>query len=282
MTEVLFGKDTVIKNAENFGLCEIFDCGQSFRFNRDTECDKVKYSGVAFGKYLEIYEDGNDIVLSGVTKDDFENIWRGYFDFDRDYGKIISSISDAHARKCAEYGKKIRILRQEPWETVCSFIISQNNNIPRIKKIIETISQKFGEKKLSDGGKEYFVFPTAKALYDAGEKAIFDCKTGFRAKYIYDAARRFASGEFDINKAQKLDAAGLDEELRKICGVGPKVAACVGLFGFSHYESFPIDVWIKRVIEKYYGDGFDVSMFGENAGIVQQYLFYYERSLKNE
>ncbi len=278
--EVLFGKDAIIKNAENFDLAQIFECGQQFRFTRDSEYKSgVRYTGVAFGKFLAVRSCGNDIIFENTAKSDFENIWYPYFDLDRDYGAIIASIGDAHAAECARLGSGIRILKQEPWEVICSFIISQNNNIPRIRKIIETISQRFGEKFVACDGKAYFAFPSAEALKNAGEAAIFDCRTGFRAKYIYDAACKVCSGEFDIEHAKTLSADELCAELMKIKGVGPKVAACTGLFGFSHCESFPIDVWIKRVINKYYGDSFDVSVFGENAGIIQQYLFHYERNI---
>ncbi len=270
--------DYVLENVKNFDLEQIFECGQAFRFTRDTSENKLRYGGVALGRYLSLYQEGERVVFENTTKEEFESLWRDYFDLGRDYGAIIDSISDAHAKKCAHYGHGIRILRQEPWETVCSFIVSQNNNIPRIKKIIETLCERFGER--IDGG--HYAFPTAKALYEAGEDAIFDCRTGFRAKYIHDAARRFYTGEFDVERAMKLDGDGLTAYLTGIKGVGPKVAACAVLFGFGHYESFPIDVWIKRVIDKYYGDGFDAKIFGEYAGIVQQYLFYYERSLDKE
>ncbi len=270
--------DYVLKNVKNFDLVQIFECGQAFRFKRDKSTDKLRYSGVAFGKYLSLYQEGERVVFENTSKEEFSELWEEFFDLKRDYTAIIESLKDPHAKRCAEYGSGIRILRQEPWETVCSFIVSQNNNIPRIKKIIETLCERFGEK--IDGG--YYAFPTAKALYEAGEEAIFDCRTGFRAKYIYDAAKRFYTGEFDVKNALSLDCDGLLKELMSIKGVGPKVASCACLFGFARYESFPIDVWIKRVIDKYYGSDFDIKLFGDYAGIVQQYLFYYERSLQDK
>lgn len=270
--------DYILENVRNFDLEQIFECGQAFRFNRDKTADTLRYTGVARGKYLCISQYDERVVFENTTEEEYKELWEEFFDLKRDYGAIIESINDPHARKCAEYGNGIRILRQEPWETVCSFIVSQNNNIPRIKKIIETLCERFGERIDADG-KTLYSFPTPKALYEAGKEAIFDCRTGFRAKYIYDAAKRFYSGEFNLAAALSLDYDGLVAMLTSIKGVGPKVAACAGLFGFAHYESFPIDVWIKRVIDKYYGDGFDVKKFGDYAGIVQQYLFYYERSL---
>ena len=175
-----------------------------------------------------------------------------------------------------EYGDGIRILRQEPWEAVCSFIVSQNNNIPRIKKIIRTMSREWGE-PISCGGETYYSFPSAKALADAGEEAIFALKTGFRAKYIYDAACRAANGELDFDAIFSASPEDAEELLCKIKGVGPKVAACAMLFGFGKTEAFPVDVWIKRVLAKYYPAGLDVSALGSYAGFAQQYLFYYER-----
>ncbi len=270
--------DYVLDGVKNFNLEQIFECGQAFRFTKDESSEYIRYSGVALGRCLSVWQNGERVVFENTSEQDFHRLWCGFFDLSRDYGKIIESIKDPHARKCAEYGSGIRILRQEPWEAVCSFIVSQNNNIPRIKKIIETLCERFGEK--IDGG--YYAFPTAKALYEAGEDAIFDCRTGFRAKYIYDAARRFYTGEFDLDAACKASYDELTASLMAIKGVGPKVAACAGLFGFAHYESFPIDVWIKKVIDKYYGADFDAKLFGEYAGIVQQYLFYYERSLSEK
>lgn len=270
--------DYVIRNVKNFDLEQIFECGQAFRFAKDESSKYIRYEGVAFGKYLAIRQEGDSVVFENTSASDFSQIWEDYFDLKRDYNEIIEGISDLHAKKCASFGKGIRILHQDPWETVCSFIISQNNNIPRIKKIIETLSERFGV-PINTSGKTVYSFPTPKALCEAGEKAIYDCRTGFRAKYIYDAASRFYSGTFDVEAAKKLSYDELCKELMSIKGIGPKVAACAGLFGFAHYESFPIDVWIKRVIEKYYKEDFDVKNFGKYAGIVQQYLFYYERSL---
>ncbi len=270
--------DYVLDSVKNFDLEQIFECGQAFRFTKDESSEVLRYRGVAKGKYLCVRQEGERVVFENTTEEEYKELWEEFFDLDRDYGAIIESINEPHAKKCAQMGRGIRILRQEPWETVCSFIVSQNNNIPRIKKIIETLCERFGEK--IHGG--YYAFPTAKALYEAGEDAIFACRTGFRAKYIYDAAKRFYTGEFDVESALTASYEELSAALMSIKGVGPKVAACASLFGFAHYESFPIDVWIKRVIDKYYGADFDVKLFGEHAGIVQQYLFYYERSLQDK
>ena len=159
--------------------------------------------------------------------------------------------------------------------------MSQNNNIPRIKKIIAALSEEYGEKfeyKSGDGeSKTFYSFPTAEALARAGEEALYALRTGFRAKYIYDAARKVAEGELDLGSIAKLPTSEAAAELMKIKGVGLKVASCVLLFGFGRTEAFPVDVWVRRVLDKYYPDGLDTTALGRYAGIAQQYLFYYER-----
>ncbi len=277
-----------IEGLDNFKISQIFDCGQCFRFDpvaapRHT----CEFEGVAYGRYIRLGQDTpGAVTIYNTTAEEYEKIWRHYLALDLDYAEVRRDIAarfadatggkDAIMPRAMEYGDGIRILRQEPWEAVCSFIVSQNNNIPRIKKIIAAMSREWGE-PIFCGGEVYYSFPTAEALVKAGERAIFDIKTGFRAKYIYDAACKAASGELDfyaITQALPEDAA---EMLCAVKGVGPKVAACAMLFGFDKTEAFPIDVWIKRVLAKYYPDGFDISALGKYAGIAQQYLFYYER-----
>ncbi len=264
-----------LKNADFFDIFQTFDCGQTFRFESVSE-DTLE--GVAHGRLLRLTQKDGLIILN-CTADEFDKIWKHYLALDRDYGKINSFFTggnDEVLKKAALYGKGIHILRQDPWEALCSFIISQNNNIPRIKKIINALSEKFGE-PFEFEGKTYYSFPTAKALYDAGQDEIFALKTGFRAKYIVDAAEKVVSGEIDLKKISSLPTEVALGELIKIKGVGPKVAACALLFGFDKTDAFPIDVWVKKVFAKYYPDGFDPLSLGENAGIAQQYLFYFER-----
>lgn len=273
---------------EYFKISQIFDCGQCFRF--DPVADprhKWEIGGVAHGRYVRFAQDTPDsLIIYNADADDFRGIWQHYLALDVNYGAVREDIAarfsaaagkrDSVMPRAMEYGDGIRILRQEPWEAVCSFIVSQNNNIPRIKKIIAAMSREWGE-PIEYGGEVHYSFPSAKALADAGEDAIFALKTGFRAKYIHDAACRAASGELDY---AAIGAASPDEAARLLCqikGVGPKVAACAMLFGFDKTEAFPIDVWIKRVLAKYYPDGLDIAALGKYAGIAQQYLFYYER-----
>ncbi|MBP3332612.1 MAG: DNA-3-methyladenine glycosylase 2 family protein [Clostridia bacterium] len=276
MKVVNFGNYIKIEDESFFDIFQTFDCGQTFRFEKIGE-DVVE--GVAHGKLLRMKQTKDGCVEINCTADEFERVWKHYLALDRDYSEINAYFSlgnDEVLKKAALYGKGIHILRQDPWEALCSFIISQNNNIPRIKKIINSLSEKFGE-PFEYEGKTYYSFPTAKALAEAGEAEIFALKTGFRAKYICDAAEKVVSGEIDLEKILSLTTSDAQTELLRIKGVGPKVAACALLFGFDKTDAFPIDVWVKRVFSKYYPDGFDIISFGENAGIAQQYLFYYER-----
>ncbi len=266
-----------IRRPENFCLSQIFDCGQCFRFDKADETGNI-YEGVAFSKYLKVAQDEENIYFYGCTKDDFEKIWKEFFDWDRKYSDIISAFSDDEAlSRAAKFSSGIRILKQDKWETLCSFIISQNNNIPRIKGIIKNMSQKFGAPFTDAFGETHHAFPTAESLYNAGEDEIFALKTGFRAKYIYDAAKKVTTGEINLDEISQMNLTDAAAALEHIKGVGPKVAACTLLFGFSKYDAFPIDVWVKKILAKYYSECPSCHFSGEYAGIAQQYLFYYER-----
>ncbi len=266
----------VIKNAKNFVLTDIFDCGQCFRFNKRED---GSYYGVAHGKYIEIYQEQDEIIIKNTNADDFERLWKDFFDLDFDYTDCIKEFpADNVLNTAASFANGIRILHQEHWEALCSFIISQNNNIPRIKKIIEALCTAYGDIIYTDeNGKNYYSFPSPERILEAGEKKIFDLKTGFRAKYIIDAAKKVVDGEVSF---EEIETASTDEAIKmlcKICGVGPKVASCVLLFSFRKYDCFPIDVWVKKILDKYYPNFESKEYFGKYAGIAQQYLFYYER-----
>ena len=270
-----------VEGIGDFSVFRTFDCGQCFRFDPVSDpSHDFEVEGIAFNKYVRFAENGDGKLYVKSSEENFHSLWFSYLGFDCDYDaineRILTSLSgpdSLHMKKAYEASRGIRILRQDPWESLCSFIISQNNNIPRIKKIIAALSEKYGQR--IEGG---YAFPTAEALRDAGEAAIFDLRTGFRAKYIYDAACKVSSGELSL---EKVKCAATYEEadslLRSVKGVGPKVSACALLFGFGHLDAFPVDVWIKRVIEKRFENGLDHTLFGEYAGIAQQYLFYYER-----
>ncbi len=286
---VAVSEDTVrVSRLANFDISQIFDCGQCFRFDPvERPRHKWEFEGVAHGRYIRLGQDSPDsVVIYNTTIGDYEGIWRHYLALDADYSEMRVDIEKRFAAatdgrdtvmpRAMKLGEGIRILRQEPWETVCSFIISQNNNIPRIKKIISAMCEAYGE-PIYCGEKAYYSFPTAKALADAGETAIFALRTGFRAKYIYDAACKAISGELDFDAVMAASPEEAERLLRAVKGIGPKVAACAMLFGFGKTEAFPVDVWIKRVLAKYYPYGLDISALGNYAGVAQQYLFYYER-----
>ena len=261
-----------------------FDCGQCFRFERSErgrhECE---WTGVALGRQVSFAKDGDKLYVYNSTETEFEGIWRRYLDLDTDYLAIdrdILSRSDSEALKNAvSFGHGIRLLRQDPWETVCSFIISQNNNIPRIKKIVRALCERAGER--IEGTDEYS-FPSAEAVRELGTEGLFELKTGFRAKYIYDAASRVSLGNTDLDEIMRISSSAGADKLCEIKGVGPKVAACALLFGFGKYDAFPVDVWIKKAIGKYFSGEFDAARLGPYAGVAQQYLFYYERYLGGE
>ena len=289
-----------INGVSNFDVSKTFDCGQAFRFDRVTNSrHENEFAGCAHGKYVSFAQDGDTLFIYNATKDDYFEIWEHYLALDRDYDDInrdILSLSDNPTLKEAVSASSgIRILKQDPWEAVCSFIISQNNNIPRIKKIVADLCQKCGVKAdisymsdhIADLHREregnFYSFPTPECVKEIGTDGLFALKTGFRAKYIFDAADKISSGEINLSALESFDTT--TECAAKLCeikGVGPKVAACALLFGFGKLDAFPIDVWIKKVMAKYFSEDFDPNTLGRYAGIAQQYLFYYERYLINE
>jgi N-glycosylase/DNA lyase len=248
------------------GLC--LDCGQAFRWKQN---DAGEWYGIAYGKSLRIKQEGDCITLYNTTQEDFLTVWQKYFDLDRDYEKILLSYTDENLQTaCKEY-PGIRILKQDEWEAICSFIISANNNIPRIKGIIERLCESFGE----DTGAGY-TFPSAKTLADLTVEDLAPLRAGFRAKYILDAAKKIAYGEVDIEKIKTLPFDQAKAELLKIKGVGEKVAQCALLYGFGRIEAFPVDVWVKRIVEELYPHGLPECIEG-TQGIAQQYLFHWRR-----
>lgn len=270
MNEVFYEKNRIrIKNVENFDLAQTLDCGQAFRWSVD---ENGVWHGIAGGKYIRLYNENGNIIIENSNREDFESFWTDYFDLTRDYGAIINKFGENETLKAAaKVAGGIRILRQEPWEALCSFIISQNNNIPRIKGIISRLCENFG-KKVGD----VYAFPDAKTLALLTPDDLAPIRCGFRAKYIIDAAKKVSSGEIDIEKLKDLSYDEAQEILLKIKGVGPKVADCALLYGCGHIEAFPKDVWIKRALAEYFGGEIPACTKGA-AGIAQQYIFYYIR-----
>ena len=270
-----------------YNLAKTLDCGQCFRWEKVSDDE---WLGVAFGRLISVKQEGKVLVIYNCTKEDFETFWAHYFALDEDYeaidNELLENCQNSTFVKALEQGKGIRILHQDAWESVCSFIISQNNNIPRIKKIIDALSFALGKQidainmeNHGARGREFYSFPTAEAILEVGEEFIFSLKTGFRAKYIIDAAQKWCDGTINEEELKQIEA--LEDALAYLCrvkGIGLKVASCALLFGFERHDPFPIDVWMKRVLDKYFEKDFNPSTFGKYAGVAQQYLFDYERN----
>ncbi len=264
-----------IGEISNFTLAETLDCGQAFRW---AQSEDGAWQGVAFGRFLKIEEREDKVIFYDTTLADFEGIWREYFDLDRNYGEIIETLSENKLLQTAgSFAGGIRILRQDPWEALCSFIISQNNNIPRIKGIVERLCENFGD-PIKEG---FCSFPPAQRIAELSIEELAVLRSGFRAKYILDAAKKVASGEIDLESLRDMPLDDARAVLMKIYGVGEKVADCTLLFGLSHIDAFPKDVWIKRAMAKLF-DGELPSCALPFAGIAQQYIFHYARMTKLE
>ena len=257
-----------LNKPDAFDLAATLDCGQCFRW---TQKDGV-WRGIAFGRSLRVEEKPDTLELS-CSQEEWERIWRLYFDFDRDYAAIremLSAFSPVLA-EAAAYAGGIRILQQEPWEALCTFILSQNNNIPRIRGLTEKLCASFGE--AVEGG---FAFPRPERLADCTEEELRALGLGYRAPYVLDAARRVAGG-MDLEALRTLPEDEVLARLNQIHGVGPKVAQCMLLFGLHRLDAFPQDVWIKRAMARYF-PGKSRADFGPDAGIAQQYIFHYVRT----
>lgn len=288
----------IVRNVEHLDVHKTFDCGQSFRFERvENSAHECEYSGVAFGKLVSFAQDGDTLYVYNSDMEDFKNIWARFLCLDMDYSRVSEEIvrvgRGSVLEQAEKYGRGIRILRQDAFEAVISFIVSQNNNIPRIKKIIENMSAAYGEKidvcesmrtHISENS-SLCAFPTPERLASLCEQDLRELKMGFRAAYIVDAVKKLKGGELDLEELALLPTQECIEALCTVKGIGVKVASCAALFGMAKYDAFPIDVWIKRVAGKYFADEdepFCAARFGEYAGIAQQYLFYYERYLGGE
>ena len=259
----------------DFDLKKIAESGQCFRLNPNREGG---YTLVALGRVLRLREtaDGCELDCSSA---DFDALWRGYFDLERDYAAIRASVDpdDAFLNRACDFGRGIRMLRQEPWEMLISFILSQQKNIPAIKRCVEVLCSRYGE-PIENAGDSLFSFPSAGRLAALDERCLLDCSLGYRAKYVSAAARLVASGALNLTKIAALPDDALMEALLAVPGVGEKVANCVLLFGYHRLGRFPRDVWINRVIENEYGGLFPLARYPDTAGALQQYIFYYARS----
>lgn len=262
------------KPLPHLNLHQITNSGQCFRMK---ETSPNHFSIIAKDRYLELSQTGNSVCFD-CTEEEFETFWKNYFDLDQDYGKYIQAINtnDKYLTAAAAHGSGIRILRQDVWEMLISFLISQQNNIVRIRRCIENISRKYGEKKITKTGEEYYAFPAPETLAFAEEEALFKCNLGYRAKYVKGTAKSVLSGEIQLEKLGEMSYKKAKEELLKLYGVGEKVADCICLFGLHKMEAFPIDTHIRQALDAHYKRGFPNRRYKGMQGIMQQYIFYYE------
>ena len=270
---------------ESFNPTHIFECGQCFNFNIEED---GSYTAVHLGKIINVLARDNDVLIRNVSLDDFYEVFYDYFDLGTDYKQIKEDLSANEVLKTAsEYGDGIRILNQEKFETVISFIISANNGITRIKNSIRIISQRYGDLIGEYMGREYYAFPKPEILAKVDPLELREfARVGFRDVRIVEASKMVADGFLDYESDQNLSTVELKEKLMQMPGIGPKVADCVLLFTYHRRETFPVDVWIKRVMEtlfighevpKKQVDDYAREYFGDLAGYAQQYLFYYGR-----
>ncbi len=268
------GHEIEITGVTEFELARTFECGQCFRWNVSSE---TAYVGVAMGRAVRIRRGGGSLFITG-TLDDFNKIWRAYFDLDQDYAAIRCAVCiDDYMTKATTYGAGIRILRQDKWEALCSFILSQNNNIPRIKTIIEALCRAYGD-PIEFEGLTYHAFPSAEKLASLSAEDLTPLRCGYRAPYILEAARAVALGSLDLEALSSGAPEDALSALKKQTGIGDKVASCVVLFGLHMLDAFPVDTWVKKVLEAQYPQGLDPKIFSPYAGLAQQYMFHYARN----
>ena len=270
----------MIIKSDNFNLEQIAESGQCFRMNKLE--DEETYGLVAYHRFIKMRQIDDRTIKFSCSQEEYESIWKDYFDMSYNYLAITKHIEqgeDEFLKKAVSYGSGIRILRQEPFEVLISFIISQNKNIPSIKKGIEGICEKYGRPILSqDSDYVYYSFPSPEKLARAKKEDLRALKLGYRDEYIIEASRAVVDGRLDLDELIKGSHEEAVSKLKQIKGIGDKVANCISLFGLHHIEAFPIDVWIRRVLEDVYDNKFDASKYQGYAGIVQQYMFYYIRA----
>ena len=278
----------IIKNCKSFKAKDLFECGQCFRWNEEPD---GSYTGIFGHNVLNVKEE-KDIVITGICNGDIEDICKYYFDLDRNYEEIKKTLSlvDDNMKESIKYGEGIRILNQDLWEMIISFIISANNNIPRIKGIIERMSAKYGQ-EIKFRGTSYYTFPTIDELSQASVKDLKDLGLGFRDRYVYETTKKIKEGKINLENLKQEPTKEVRKQLLTLTGVGPKVADCIMLFStLKRFDVFPVDVWVRRVMNDLYIHNEDETKvnkkqiqeiardkFGALEGIAQQYLFYWKR-----
>lgn len=286
--------DLILEAVNDFDIEDTLECGQCFHF---TKLAPKEYELLAYGKYLYIRQCSDSelskpgsFILYNTSMEDYNLVWKSYFDLDTDYGAIKENIikADGRLKNVIENHSGIRILNQDFFETLISFIISQNKQIPHIKQIVHVLSEKYGKEIVLDDGRTVYTFPTVERLYQVSEEELRECKVGFRAPYIRQAVEKIYHGEIKGETLKELSFQGARQSLMSIKGVGEKVANCVLLFGLRFTSAFPVDVWMKRIMEELYFhqdtkkdaiEKFACELYGTNAGFAQQYLFAYGREM---
>lgn len=285
-------QEYVINNIDSFELRDIFECGQCFRWNKELD---GSYTGIFKNNVINVQKQNNKVIFKGICKNNIKEEIEEYFDLKRDYKKIKEELSkiDNNMKTSVEYGQGIRLLNQDLWETIISFIISANNNIPRIKGIIERISKKYGN-KIEWKEKEYYTFPTPEELSKATIEDLRALGLGFRDQRVYETTKLILTKQVDLEKLkQEKESEKIKETLLTMPGVGPKVADCILLFStLKCLNVFPVDVWVRRVMNELYFNLPDetklkreqieilaTQKYGNLAGLAQQYLFYWKREL---
>lgn len=287
----------ILENVKDFNIKQILECGQCFRWERISD---TNYIIVAYRRVIEVIQDGSQVTILNTNMKDFNEIWKNYFDLNVNYEEVKEELSrDELLKKSVEFGYGIRILNQDPFEMLISFIISARNSIPSIMKTIKKISERWGD-KIEYKGNIYYAFPTPEQLNKATLEEIKETGASFRSKYIIDTISKVNAvieaknnkaldeelQQFDLEYIKSLPVDECHKALQNFMGVGAKVADCIMLFSMSKHSAFPVDVWIKRAMIHFYLAP-DVSLnkirvfgrdkFGELAGLAQQYLFYYAR-----
>lgn len=276
----------IVDKVTDFEPKHIFECGQCFRWDKEED---DSYTGVVDGKVINVKLEGETLILDNTNLEDYKNIWHEYFDMDTDYSIIKAELAkmDEHLNNATQFGSGMRLLRQDTFEIVISFIISARNSIPMIKRSVAFLSTALGKEIGEYKGKKYYAFPTPKALSHAEQQILIDSKVAFRKGYIKDTSYIQHSLQTDLYKLKNLPTDMARRELMLLPGVGPKVSDCILLFGLSKYDVFPVDVWVQRVMHEFYLDKevkdlkkireYGIDLFKDKAGIAQQYLFYYAR-----
>lgn len=264
----------ITKRIEHFNLEQICRSGQCFRMNQIAD---NRYSVIAGQEYLEVEQQEGECRFY-CEEEAFESFWKVYFDLEGDYHACIGRIDpgDAYLMQAAAFGEGIRILKQELWEMIVSFLISQQNNIVRIRRCIQNICEGYGEKRENGYGGIYYGFPTAGTLAELDEDDLKACNLGYRSKYVVRTAKSVACGETDLEAIYRLPYDGARRELLKLYGVGEKVADCICLFALHHLQAFPVDTHIDQALRNHYKRGFPNRKYQGMQGVMQQYIFYYE------